>query len=151
MVQQCIGNLLYAYALTYFPISFMFNVNRVTLLGNVTRDPEAHASKASGSTISTIGLATNRRYKNTQGEMVTEAEFHRLVCFGSLADFTIQSVTKGAPVYVEGRIHTSEYKTKNGEEKKRQEIIVDRLVLLSNKKPAAAEADVEAKEEVVAA
>ena len=116
----------------------MFNVNRVTLLGNVTRDPEARSAKT-GTSVTNIGLATNWRTKNADGKAEAVPEYHRLVCFGALADFTAKSVSKGSPLYVEGRLHTSRYKNKDGKDVSRPEIVVDRLVLLSSKKPNAAE------------
>ncbi|MDD4628734.1 MAG: single-stranded DNA-binding protein [Candidatus Peribacteraceae bacterium] len=111
----------------------MFNVNRVTLLGNVTRDPDAMATKA-GRPLSILGLATNRSWKDASGERKSEPEFHKLVCWGPLASFTADRVKKGSPVYVEGRLHTGHWENKEGEEQSRTEIIVDRLVLLSGKK-----------------
>lgn len=119
---------------------FMFNVNRVTLLGNVTHDPEPHTAK-SGTAIASIGFATNERRKDDKGEFVIEPEYHRLVCFGQLAEFAGKSVLKGAPLYVEGKLHTSRFKNKKGDDVTRTEVIVDRLVLLSSKKGAAVAAD----------
>lgn len=111
----------------------MFNINRVTLLGNVTQDPEVRASKA-GKSVASIGFATTSRKKNADGKYVDEPEYHNLVCFGSMADISAKNVQKGAPLYIEGRLHTSRYKTKDGEDKSRTEIIVDELVLLGGKK-----------------
>jgi len=110
----------------------MFNVNRVTLLGNVTHDPEAKATK-SGASVTSIGFATNRRVKDKEGNYGTEPEYHRLVCFGQLADFSAKSVAKGVPLYVEGKLHTSKYKNKDGKDVSRTEVLVDQLVLLSKK------------------
>jgi single-strand DNA-binding protein len=108
----------------------MFHVNRVTLLGNVTRDPETHATKA-GQRRTVIGLATVRNWTDEAGSRHTEPDYHRLVCFGKLAEFTADRVKKGTPLYVEGRLHTRHFESKNGEAKTGTEIIVDRLVLLS--------------------
>jgi single-strand DNA-binding protein len=120
----------------------MFNVNRVTLLGNVTRDPEAKVTK-NGQHVGLIGLATNRVWKDANGETQKEPEFHRLVCWGGLADFASSHVAKGAPLYVEGRLRTSSWE-KEGKKASRTEIMVDRLVLLNGRKKgeevAAAEA-----------
>jgi len=110
----------------------MFNVNRVTLLGNVTHDPEAKQAKT-GSSVTTIGFATNDRVKDAKGEYIDRPEYHRLVCFGPLADFSAKSVTKGAPLYIEGKLHTSHYKNKEGKDMSRTEVLVDQLVLLSKK------------------
>lgn len=117
----------------------MFNVNRVTLLGNATRDAETKATKA-GKMLAVLGLATNRRWKDQQGELKSEPEFHRLICFGPLADFSTQRVKKGAPLYVEGRLHTGKWKTDDGKEASHTDIVVDRLVLLSARKTGEAEA-----------
>jgi len=114
-------------------------VNRVTLLGNVTHDPELRATKA-GHPVSTVGFATNRSWRDEQGALQREPEFHRLVCFGSLADFTEKRVKKGAPLYVEGRLRTSRFEGKKGGTVSRTEVMVDRLVLLSSRKKAAVEA-----------
>lgn len=117
----------------------MFHVNRVTLLGNVTHDPDIRATKE-GRTVSALGFATNRAWRDGEGTLQREPEYHRLVCFGPLAEFAEKRVKKGVPLYVEGRLHTSRYENKKGEKQSRTEIMVDRLVLLSGKKKDAAEA-----------
>lgn len=111
----------------------MFNVNRITLLGNVTRDPDVRATKT-GTSVTSVGLATNRQIKDEAGKAIQEAEFHNLVCFGALADFSGKALKKGAPLYVEGRIHTSKYQNKEGHDMSKTEVIVEKLVLLSSKK-----------------
>ncbi len=111
----------------------MFNVNRVTLLGNVTREPEARSTKT-GLAVTNIGFATNFRSKDEKGKVVSEPEYHHLVCFGTLAEFSAKTANKGVPLYVEGRLHTSRFKNKKGEDASRTEVIVDKLVLLSTKK-----------------
>lgn len=127
------------------PISMM-TVNRVTLLGNVTHDPEPHATKA-GKPLCTIGFATDHARKDAGGTLQKEPEYHRLVCFGTLADFSTGRVKKGAPLYVEGRLHTSTWEGKKGDEMSRTEIIVDRLILLSSAKAGEAESSQEDGEE----
>lgn len=111
----------------------MFNVNRVTLLGNVTRDPEVRVTKT-GTPVSSIGFATNRAWRDQDGSFQREPEYHSLVCFGPLAEFADKRVKKGVPLYVEGRLHTSHFETKKGAPAVRTEILVDRLVLLSSRK-----------------
>lgn len=128
----------------FLPLLSMFNVNRVTLLGSATRDPETHASKA-GKTVAVFGLATIRRWKDLQGELQSEPEFHRIVCTGALAEFSSQHVRKGMPLYVEGRLHTSHRQTRNGKDASQTEILADQLVLLSAHK--AGEVDATANEE----
>lgn len=111
----------------------MFNVNRVTLLGNATHDPEPRATKT-GTAVTSLGLATDRRVKDEQGKFIEKADFHKLVCFGALAEFSAKSVMKGAPLYIEGRLQTNRFKNKEGKDVSTTEIVVDRLVLLSSKK-----------------
>jgi single-strand DNA-binding protein len=110
----------------------MFHVNRVTLLGNVTRAPEPHAAKA-GKAVAILSLATLRQSKQ-DGQTERIPEYHRLVCVGPLASFALVRVRKGAPLYVEGRLRTNHRKTKEGRDVYRTEIVVDRLVLLSSRK-----------------
>jgi single-strand DNA-binding protein len=107
----------------------MKSVNRVTLLGYVTRDPEVKALP-SGRTVCTFGLATNRVWKNQSGEKQEQAEFHNLVCFGNLADFAGLYIHKGKRLYIEGYIKTRNWE--NAEKMKifRTEVVVDDIVLL---------------------
>ena len=110
----------------------MFHVNRVTLLGNATRDPEARTTKA-GRRLTVIDLATARNWTDESGSRHVEPDYHRLVCFGKLAEFTADRVKKGTPLYAEGRLHTDRWQSKTGEAKTTTEVIVDRLVLLSGR------------------
>lgn len=128
-----------------FPLFFMFNVNRVTLLGNVTRDPDVRATKT-GRPVSSVGFATNRAWRDQEGKLQSEPEFHNLVCFGPLAEFADKRVKKGVPLYVEGRLHTSRWESKKGGTASRTEVLVDRLVLLSSKKQGNIEAAASADE-----
>ena len=125
----------------FLPIS-MFNVNRVTLLGHVTRDADARSTKT-GLAVTNIGLATNYRSKDAEGKVVEEPEFHSLVCFGQLAEFSAKTALKGTPLYIEGRLHTGRFKDKKGVETSKTEVIVDKFVLLSSKQ---GEVAVETKE-----
>ncbi len=127
----------------------MFNVNRVTLLGHATRDPEVRATKT-GIPVANLGLATNRSWKDADGGQKEETEFHNLVCFNTLADFSGKRVAKGTPLYVEGRLHTSKWE-KDGKPHSRTEILVNRLVLLSSRKNGKVEAAESVAEEAVAA
>lgn len=117
----------------------MFHVNRVTLLGNATRDPEVRSTRA-GKPMALIGLATNRSWKDSNGDVQREPEFHRLVCWGSLAEFAGKRVKKGSPLYVEGRLRTSRYADAKAEMKTVTEIEIDRLVLLASRKTGETEA-----------
>ncbi len=107
----------------------MKSVNSVTLLGNVTRDPELKAT-AGGQSVCTFGLATNRIWKDAQGQKQSLAEFHNLVAWGSLAEFCHQYVRKGKPLYVEGYLKTRNWENDAGAKNFRTEIVADNVILL---------------------
>jgi single-strand DNA-binding protein len=108
----------------------MKSVNKVILLGNVTRDPELKAT-ANGQSVATFGLATNRVWKDQTGEKQSLAEYHNLVAWGGLAEFCAQSVHKGKPLYVEGYLKTRSWDGPEASKIFRTEIVVENLVLLS--------------------
>lgn len=110
----------------------MKSVNAVTLLGNVTNDPERR-SLAGDQTVCTFGLATNRSWKDKSGEKQSQAEFHNLVVWGKLGEFCSQFVKKGKPVYVEGHLKTGSWDNPQGVKLHRTEVIVDNIVLLGAK------------------
>lgn len=115
----------------------MKSVNRVTLLGNVTRDPELK-STAGGQSVATLGLATNRVWKDPQGVKQSLPEYHNLVCWGGLAEFAAQNVRKGKPLYVEGYLKTRSWDAAPGTgtpgtKMYRTEIVVENLVLLGQR------------------
>ncbi len=98
-------------------------LNKVFLYGNLTRDPELRALP-SGQQVASFAIATNRTYKNKEGEKQEATEFHNIVAFGRLADLIGQYLKKGRPVFVEGRLQTRSWE-KDGEKKYRTEIVVD--------------------------
>ncbi len=98
-------------------------LNKVFLYGNLTRDPELRALP-SGQQVASFSIATNRTYKNKEGEKQEATEFHNIVAFGRLADLIGQYLRKGRPVFVEGRLQTRSWE-KDGEKKYRTEIVVD--------------------------
>jgi len=103
------------------------NLNKVFLIGRLTRDPESRALP-SGQAISTFGLATNRVWVNAEShEKQEQTEFHNIVAFGKLADICNQYLIKGSLVMVEGRLQTRTWQGQNGETKYRTEIVAERL------------------------
>jgi len=107
----------------------MKSVNKVILLGNVTRDPELKAT-STGQSVATFGLATNRVWKDHAGEKQSLAEYHNLVAWGGLAEFCATSVRKGKPLYVEGYLKTRSWDGPEGSKIFRTEIVIENLVLL---------------------
>jgi single-strand DNA-binding protein len=107
----------------------MKSVNKVILLGNLTRDPELRYTEYQKA-VCTFGLATNRSWTTETGKKREEPEYHRLVAWETLAEFCSKYLRKGRKVYVEGRLHTRSYTAKDGTEKAATEVVVDDLVLL---------------------
>lgn len=110
----------------------MKSVNKVTLLGNVTRDPELKATQ-SGQSVTTFGLATNRVWKDQSGEKQSLAEYHNLVAWGGLAEFCATNVRKGKPLYIEGYLKTRSWDGPEGSKIFRTEIVIENLVLLGQR------------------
>lgn len=122
----------------------MKSVNRVTLLGNVTRDPELKVT-TNGQSVCTLGLATNRVWKDSEGEKQSLPEFHNLVAWGSQAEFVADTVKKGAPLYVEGYLKTRSWDSPEGTKIFRTEVVIENIVLLGPK----GEAEVSVPEEIL--
>ena len=103
------------------------NLNKVFLIGRLTRDPESRALP-SGQSVSSFGLATNRIWTNPENnEKQEQTEFHNIVAFGKLADICNKYLTKGSLVMIEGRLQTRSWQGQNGETKYRTEIVAERL------------------------
>jgi single-strand DNA-binding protein len=98
-------------------------INKVTLYGNLTRDPEMRALP-SGQNVANFSIATNRVYKDRDGAKKEQTEYHNVVAFGRTADLIGQYMKKGRPLYVEGRIQTRSWE-KDGQKQYRTEIVVD--------------------------
>ena len=101
----------------------MLNVNRVTLLGHVGRDPELHTS-ASGDRAARFSLATTERWKDRAGELQERTEWHRVIVFGGQVGVVEERVRKGAAVLVEGRLTVREYTDRQDTPRQATEIIV---------------------------
>jgi single-strand DNA-binding protein len=92
----------------------MANINRVVLVGNLTRDPEQRALP-SGTNVTELGIAVNHRYKNRQTDQwVEEPNYFNIVVFGPQGDACHQFLRKGRPVAVDGRLRWSSWEDKNG-------------------------------------
>ncbi|MFH1036988.1 MAG: single-stranded DNA-binding protein [Patescibacteria group bacterium] len=100
------------------------NLNKVFLVGRLTRDPEAK-SLPSGLQVTSFGLATDRFYTDKSGQKQQQTEFHNIVLFGRLAEIASQYLGKGALVLVEGRLQTRNWKDSTGNTKYRTEIVAE--------------------------
>jgi single-strand DNA-binding protein len=108
------------------------SLNRVQLIGNLTRDPELRYTPQ-GTAVCTIGLATNRSWTTDSGEKHEETEFHRIVAWNKLAELCSQFLVKGRKIYVEGRLSTRSWTGQDGAQKSVTEVVIDDMILLDNK------------------
>ena len=110
----------------------MRSINKVILLGNLTRDPEIKKT-LNNQTVATFGLATNREWITKDGRKEKSSEFHDLVCWGRLAEIAGQYLRKGKPVYVEGYLKTRSWDDATGIKKFRTEIVVNDLIMVEKR------------------
>lgn len=108
----------------------MASLNKVMLIGNLGRDPESRVLQSGMAT--NFSIATTRRYRSGSGEVVSETEWH-ISMFGKLAEIAAQYLKKGSAVYIEGRIRSRKYQSKDGTEKTAYEIIADQMQMLSSR------------------
>jgi single-strand DNA-binding protein len=111
----------------------MKSVNKVTLLGNTTNDPELKYI-SQGTAICNFSIATNREWKDASGQKKDEATFHRIVAWGKLGEIISQYVKKGDKIYIEGRISNRSWDDQNGQKHYMTEIVATDMVLLSNRR-----------------
>lgn len=104
------------------------NVNKVILVGRLTRDPEIR-NTSGGQSVATLSLATNRFWKDKSGQRQDKTEFHNVILWGRLAEIAGQYLTKGQEAYIEGRMETRKYTAKDGTEKRVTEVIAENMQL----------------------
>jgi len=110
----------------------MRSVNKVILIGNLTRDPELRQT-SNGQTIATFGLATNREWITSGEEKKSSAEFHECVAWAKLAEICSKYLKKGKFVYVEGYLKTRSWDTEEGIRKFKTEIVVEDMIMLDKR------------------
>ena len=110
----------------------MRTVNKVILIGNVTRDPMIKTTE-NGKKVALYTIATNRYYKTPEGENKSEAEFHNCVSWGSLAERCEKFLVKGKLVYVEGRLKTRVIEKDNSEKIYKTEVVVSNIIFLNKR------------------
>jgi len=103
--------------------------NRVNLIGNLGTDPEVKKLE-SGRMLAKFPLATSENYKNSEGEKITETQWHNLVVWGPTATFAEKYLKKGNEIAVEGKLSHRTYEDKEGVKKYITEIIVNEVLIL---------------------
>ncbi len=109
------------------------SLNKVMLIGNLTRDPEMRYTP-SGAAVCTFGIATNRYYVASDGQKKEETEFIKIVSWNKLAELCSQLLKKGRKVYVEGRLQTRSWETPDGQSKQTTEVVIDDMRILDSKR-----------------
>lgn len=105
------------------------SLNRAQIIGNLTRDPELRQT-SSGQSVTSFSIATNRVWKDPNGEKKEEVEFHNIVAWGRLAEICSQYLGKGRKVYVDGRLRTRDWETQDGSKRRTTEIIAENMIML---------------------
>lgn len=105
------------------------NLNKVMLIGNLTRDPESR-NTTTGQTVVNFGLATNHAWKDESGAKKEKAEFHNIVVWGKLAEICSKYLNKGRKVYLEGRLQTRDWQDQSGIKHYKTEVVADNMIML---------------------
>lgn len=113
------------------------NVNKVILVGRLTRDPEVRTTPG-GQTVATVGVATNDYWTDKNGQRQERTEFHTVVLWGRSAEIAGQYLTKGQEAYFEGRLQSRTYTDKAGVERKVTDIVATSMQLGSRPQGAGA-------------
>ena len=111
----------------------MRSVNKVIIIGNLTRDPEMRQTP-NGQNVVTFGVATNREWMTRNSERKNSAEFHECVAWAHLAEICQKYLHKGNLVYVEGYLKTRNWETPEGQKKFKTEIVVQDMIMLEKRK-----------------
>ncbi len=108
------------------------SLNKVMIIGNIVRDPELRYTPQNTAACS-FSVATNRSWTGSDGSEQESVEYHRIVAWGKLGEICNQILSKGRKVYVEGRLQTRNWETKEGEKRSTTEIIADQAIALDSR------------------
>jgi len=111
----------------------MRSLNKVMLIGNLTREPEVRET-TTGQKVATFSVATNRYWKDANGNQNEETEYHDAVAWGKLAEICQAYLKTGTAIYLEGRLKTRSWEGQDGHKRYKTEIIVADLNILSRKR-----------------
>ena len=118
----------------------MASVNKVILIGNLTKDPEQRFM-SNGDCVTNVTVATSEKWKDQNGEKKEKAEFHRVTFYRKLAEIAGEYLKKGRSVYIEGRLETRKWTDKNGVERYTTDIIANDMKMLGNRGNGSTESD----------
>jgi len=109
------------------------SMNKAILIGNLTRDPELKYTP-NGTSVCTFGVATNRSWTTTDGQIKEDTQFHRVVAWQKLAELCGKLLTKGKKIYMEGRITYRSFVGKDGQQRSITEIVLDDFIMFDSGK-----------------
>ncbi len=107
------------------------DLNKVMLIGRLTRDPEARTT-TTGRSVTNFTVATGRSWTDDSGQRQEQTEFNNIVAWGKLADICSQYLTKGKQVYIEGRLQTRDWEGQDGVKRYRTEIVAENMIMLGS-------------------
>ncbi len=122
------------------------SLNRVILIGNLTRDPELKYTP-NGTAVCTFGVATNRSWTTADGTVKEDVQYHRIVAWQKLAELCGKLLSKGKKVYLEGRLTYRTFTGKDGQERSITEIVLDDFIVFGDGRKTIGLANDEEKEE----
>ncbi len=108
------------------------SLNKVQLIGNLTREPEIRYTTG-GTPVVTFGMATNKSWKDQDGNVKEVAEFHNIVAWNKMAEICQQLLAKGMKVYIEGSLTTRSWEADDGSTRYKTEVRVNDMILLDSK------------------
>lgn len=109
------------------------SLNKATIIGNLTRDPELKYTPT-GAPVCSFGVATNRSWVTADGQTKEDVQYHRIVAWHKLAELCGKLLTKGRKVYLEGRLSYRSYTGKDGQQRSITEIILDDFIVFGDGK-----------------
>lgn len=109
----------------------MANLNKVMLIGNLTRDPDLKYT-AGNQAVCELGLAVNRRYKTKEGEDREETTFVDCEAWGKQAEILKQYLTKGRPLFIEGRLKLDQWEDKEGQKRSKMRVVIENFQFLGS-------------------
>jgi len=103
------------------------------LIGRATNNLQVNTIESSNTPVANFTVATNRKFKNRDGNVMEEAEYHRCVAYGKWAEVLGKYLTKGKRIYLEGRLRTRKWQDTSWQDKFSTEVIVDNFIFLDSK------------------
>ncbi len=113
----------------------MANLNKVFLMGNLTRDPELRYTPT-GLAVTSFGIAVNRVWKTPEGEQKKETCFVDISAFGKRAEVVSEYFSKGKPIFIEGRLQFRQWEAKDGQKRSALSVVLDSFEFIGPKTSA---------------